>query len=165
MTSSNLTLHCGALKATRDDLQSVTTPQATSTWAPIPHTEIVDAVLESATNAGLTIKRELYGLSGRRDSELYGARMFGVIDFLDGTSDYGYSVGFRNSHDKSMVAGICAGARVFVGDNLAFSGDFAEKRKHTQKWGSNVTPLNPFSESTFTMPATSDGKRMIMLWF
>ena len=40
-------------------------------------------------------------------------------------------VGFRNSHDKSMVAGICAGARVFVCDNLAFSGDFSEKRKHT----------------------------------
>ncbi len=89
MTSSNLTLHCGALKATRDDLTSVETPEATSTWAPIPHPEIVGAVLESATNAGLTIKRELYGLSGRRDSELYGARMFGVIDFLDGTSDYG----------------------------------------------------------------------------
>ena len=89
MTSSKLTLHCGALKATRDDLTSVTTPQATSTWAPIPHPEIIDAVLESATTAGLTIKRELYGLSGKKDGAGYGARMFGVIDFLDGTSDYG----------------------------------------------------------------------------
>ncbi len=131
MTSSNLTLHCGAFKATRDDLTSVITPRATSTWTPIPHTEIVDAVLESATNAGLTIKRELYGLYGKKDRAGYGARMFGVIDFLDGTSDYGYSVGFRNSHDKSMVAGICAGARVFVCDNLALAGDFAEKRRHT----------------------------------
>ncbi len=56
--------------------------------------------------------------------------MFGVINFENGTSDYGYSVGFRNSHDKSMVAGICAGARVFVCDNLALSGNFAEKRRH-----------------------------------
>jgi len=131
MTNSNLTLHCGAFKANRDDLISVITPQATSTWVPIPHAEIVDAVMDSATKAGLTIKRELYGLSGKKDSIAYGARMFGVIDFLDGTSDYGYSVGFRNSHDKSMVAGICAGARIFVCANLALAGDFAEKRRHT----------------------------------
>jgi len=131
MTSSNLTLHCGAFKANRHDLISVITPEATSTWIPIPHLEIVDAVLESSTNAGLTIKREFYGLSGKKDSAVYGARMFGVIDFLDGTSDYGYSIGFRNSHDKSMVAGICAGARIFVCDNLTLTGDFAEKRRHT----------------------------------
>jgi len=58
MTNSNLALHCGAFKANRDDLISVITPEATSTWIPIPHLEIVDAVLESSTNAGLTIKRE-----------------------------------------------------------------------------------------------------------
>jgi len=130
MSNSNLILHCGAFSATRADLETVITPEATSTWLPIPHIEIVDAVLESAAGAGLTVKRELYGLSGRQNSPVYGARMFGIVDFVDGTSDYGYSVGFRNSHDKTMVAGICAGARVFVCDNLALSGDFAEKRKH-----------------------------------
>lgn len=113
-----------------EESQTVATPEATSTWLPIPHTEIVDAVLESAADNGLIAKRELYGLSGRQNSPAHGARMFGVIDFVDGTSDYGYSVGFRNSHDKTLVAGICAGARIFVCDNLALSGDFAEKRKH-----------------------------------
>jgi hypothetical protein len=77
MTNSNLTLHCGAFKANRDDLISVITPEATSTWVPIPHTEIVDAVLESATNAGLTIKRELYGLSGKGFRRLWGADVWG----------------------------------------------------------------------------------------
>jgi hypothetical protein len=60
--------------------------------------------------------------------------MFGVIDFLDGTSDYGYSV-VSVTHDKSMVAGICAGARIFVCDNLALAGDFA---------GETHTPGNNF---------------------
>jgi hypothetical protein len=44
MTNSNLALHCGAFKANRDDLLSVIMPEATSTWIPIPHLEIVDAV-------------------------------------------------------------------------------------------------------------------------
>lgn len=130
MTSSNLMLHCGAFGAARTDLEAVITPGATPTWTPIPHPEIVDAVIASADDVGLTVKRELYGLSGKKDSPVYGARMFGVIDFNNGTEDYGYSVGFRNSHDKTMVAGICAGTRIFVCDNLALSGDFAEKRRH-----------------------------------
>lgn len=130
MTTSNLMLHCGAFGAARTDLETVVTPEGTPTWTPIPHTEIVDAVLASASDVGLTVTRASYGLSGKKDSPVYGARMFGVIDFENGTSDYGYSVGFRNSHDKTMVAGICAGARVMVCDNLALSGDFAEKRRH-----------------------------------
>lgn len=130
MANSSLMLHCGAFGAARADLEAVITPSATSTWTPIPHPEIVDAVLASAHHVGLTVKREQYGLSGKKDSPVYGARMFGVIDFENGTEDYGYSVGFRNSHDKTMVAGICAGARIFVCDNLALSGDFAEKRRH-----------------------------------
>jgi len=77
MTNSNLALHCGAFKANRDDLISVITPEATLTWIPIPHLEIVDAVLESSTNAGLTIKRELYGLSGKKDSTVYGRGCLG----------------------------------------------------------------------------------------
>lgn len=130
MTNSTLMLHCGAFGAARADLEAVITPEDTPTWAPIPHPEIVDAVIASASNVGLSVKREVYGLSGKQGSPVYGARMFGVIDFENGTSDYGYSVGFRNSHDKTMVAGICAGARVMVCDNLALSGDFAEKRRH-----------------------------------
>ncbi len=130
MTTSNLLLHCGAFGAARTDLEAVITPVSTSTWTPIPHPEIVDAVIASASDVGLTVKRELYGLAGKKDSPVYGARMFGVIDFENGTEDYGYSVGFRNSHDKTMVAGICAGTRIFVCDNLALSGDFAEKRRH-----------------------------------
>jgi hypothetical protein len=40
-------------------------------------------------------------------------------------------VGLRNSHDKSYPAGLVVGSRVFVCDNLAFSGEISVARKHT----------------------------------
>lgn len=41
MGSSNLLLHCGAFSAARAELETIVTPPATTTWSPIPHTEIV----------------------------------------------------------------------------------------------------------------------------
>jgi hypothetical protein len=41
-------------------------------------------------------------------------------------------VGLRNSHDKTFPAGIVAGTRVFVCDNLSFSGLIQIRRKHTR---------------------------------
>jgi hypothetical protein len=35
-----------------------------------------------------------------------------------------FSIGIRNSHDKSLRLGLTAGLRVFVCSNMAFSGDF-----------------------------------------
>ncbi|MBZ5492139.1 MAG: hypothetical protein LAO76_14505 [Acidobacteriia bacterium] len=35
-----------------------------------------------------------------------------------------FSIGIRDSHDKSIRLGLTAGLRVFVCSNMAFSGDF-----------------------------------------
>ena len=35
-----------------------------------------------------------------------------------------FSIGIRNSHDKSMRLGLTVGYRLFVCENMAFSGDF-----------------------------------------
>jgi hypothetical protein len=40
-------------------------------------------------------------------------------------------VGLRNSHSKRFPAGLVIGSRVFVCDNLAFSGEIQVARKHT----------------------------------
>jgi hypothetical protein len=40
-------------------------------------------------------------------------------------------VGVRNSVDKSFPLGFCAGARVFICDNLAFRSELLVKRPHT----------------------------------
>jgi hypothetical protein len=45
-----------------------------------------------------------------------------------------FSIGLRNSNDKSMRLALTAGYRVFVCDNMAFSGDFTPLlQKHTRK--------------------------------
>jgi hypothetical protein len=46
--------------------------------------------------------------------------------------DYSLVVGLRNSHDKSIVAGLAVGAGVHVCDNLSFSSDIVIDRKHTR---------------------------------
>ena len=45
------------------------------------------------------------------------------------------SVGIRNSIDKTLPLGFCAGNRVFVCDNLSFSADLMVNRKHTVNGG------------------------------
>jgi Domain of unknown function (DUF932) len=126
----SLLLHCGAFSTTYDDLMQVKLPEATSTYEPIPHHEIVDTVLRTANESGLTVRRSQYGLNKS------GTRLFGVIDFEQTNHpDYRWSIGFRNSHDKSMSAGICAGSRVTVCDNMAFSGEFSFTKRHIPRNG------------------------------
>ncbi|MBW4622373.1 MAG: hypothetical protein KME17_23835 [Cyanosarcina radialis HA8281-LM2] len=55
----SLLLHCGAFSATYSDLLASQLPSATSTYEPIPHHEIVDTVLSTAADSGLTVKRSL----------------------------------------------------------------------------------------------------------
>lgn len=122
--SAKLMLHVNAFSATRDEVAAIETPARTNTWEPLPHVIIPEIILEEADKLNLKVRREQYGLT--KD----GARMFGTIDFEGGDLHHGYCVGFRNSHDKSMSAGVVAGARVFVCDNLALSGEYQESRIH-----------------------------------
>ena len=125
--TGTLLLHCGAWSATRSDIVRVETPPPTRTWKPIPHSEAIDIVLDQAAGVGLEITQEQYGLSRSGD------RLFGVLNFKHRTDDYGFAVGLRNSHDKSMAYGVCAGVKILVCDNLALSGDFSLIRKHTNR--------------------------------
>ncbi len=129
--SSTLRLEYNAFSARKAALYQIPTPEPTDTWNPVSHGSILNAVFNAAEENGLAIRSEAYGLTGKPGQDRYGDRMFGVIDFENGTNDYGFSLGIRNSHDKSIAAGICAGAKVFVCSNLIMSGDFSEKRKHT----------------------------------
>ncbi len=59
--------------------------------------------------------------------------MFGVMDLNAEFSGCRFSIGLRNSNDKSMRLALTAGYRVFVCDNMAFSGDFTPLfHKHTK---------------------------------
>ena len=50
-----------------------------------------------------------------------GMKMFGVLDLETQMEGCRFSIGIRNSHDKSIRLGLTSGLRVFVCSNLAFS--------------------------------------------
>lgn len=129
--SSNLCLHAGAFKATREDVDKIVTPESTETWYPIPHGLLIDQTIGQLEAAGLKVESEMHGLTPD------GNRYFGVFNLAgsDGASlldDYHLSVGLRNSHDQSLVAGLALGTHVFVCDNLAFGAEVTIARKHTR---------------------------------
>jgi hypothetical protein len=53
-----------------------------------------------------------------------GMKMFGVLDLETEMHGARFSIGLRNSHDKTMRLALTCGYRVFVCSNMAFSGDF-----------------------------------------
>ena len=129
MNKCNLILHCGAAEVPRKALAAVPTPAATETWHPIPHEEFVSRVEWELPRYGLDIVQEAHALT--HDS---GSRYFGLVQVAhEGLehSDYSLVIGLRNSHDKSLPAGLVAGAQVLVCDNLSFAGEICLARRHT----------------------------------
>lgn len=128
---NGLMLHVGAHAATLEDVERVPTPDATDTWTPVPHRDVVGLVRQELVTAGFRVTQEQHGLWSE------GAKYFGLLELelLDhkGLCDYALMVGLRNSHDKSFPAGLAVGSRVFVCDNLSFSGEIVISRKHTNR--------------------------------
>src|SRR5215471_2772356 len=63
-----------------------------------------------------------------------GMKMFGVVDLDTGMPGCRFSIGIRNSHDRSMRLAAVVGVRVLVCENMAFSGDFQPVlAKHSKK--------------------------------
>jgi hypothetical protein len=124
---NGLVLHCGAHAAEFDAVRAVATPEATPSWRPIPHADLYGRVRTTLESNGLNVVEEAHGLwSG-------GMRYFGLMQVRSGDNadDFGLLIGLRNSHDKSFPAALALGSRVFVCDNLAFSGEVKLSRKHT----------------------------------
>ena len=122
-------LHCGAETVDREQLFQVPTPRGTRTWFPLPHRTILGEVETQLLGSGFEITAETHALSHA------GARYFGVLSVtlpMKWEQDYSWVVGIRNSHDQTYPAGLVAGTRVFVCDNLAFSGEVRISRKHTR---------------------------------
>lgn len=105
-------------KITREELAQVPTPAATATHRPVPHHTIVEALVETLSFRQIGVVQEEYAIS--QD----GMKMFGVLDLAIGFEGCRFSIGIRNSHDKSFLLAITAGLRVLVCENMAFSGDF-----------------------------------------
>lgn len=127
MSNTQLVLHTGGRAVEREELKQIILPPATKTWHPIGHETVLDTALDAVAEAGFAVEKMRLGLSGNN------SRFFGVLDLkailVPGVA---LAVGLRNSIDKTFPMGFCAGSRVFVCDNLAFSADLMVKRKHTR---------------------------------
>jgi hypothetical protein len=94
----------------------------------VPHVEVVEALVETLSFRHIGVVTEEYAVS--KD----GMKMFGVLDLDTGMPGCRFSIGVRNSHDRSMRLAAVVGVRVTVCENMAFSGDFqpvlAKHSKH-----------------------------------
>jgi len=113
----------------RAELAQIPVPQATRTHRPVPHHEIVEALVETLSFRHIGVVNEEYAVSAD------GMKMFGVLDLETQMEGARFAIGVRNSHDKSLRLGLCCGVRVFVCWNMAFSGEFQPVlAKHTKSF-------------------------------
>jgi len=127
MEQSQLLAHCGSSKITREELKVIPAPAGSATHQPLPHFEIVGALVETLSFRQISVVREEYAVTGD------GMKMFGVLDLETTFDGCRFSIGVRNSNDKSMRLALTVGYRVLVCDNMAFPGDFTPVlAKHTK---------------------------------
>ena len=110
----------------REELALVPTPPATDTHRPVPHNEIVQALVETLGFRHIGVVHDEYAVSPD------GMKMFGVLDLETEMHGARFAIGLRNSHDKTMRLALTCGYRVFVCSNMAFSGDFTTETMSPQ---------------------------------
>ena len=119
---------------TREELMAIAPPVPTATWRPIAHGDLITAVDRQLMVRGIAIRGEQFAI--QRD----GARLFAILELvIERTNELTAAMGIRTANDRSMALEIAVGVKVFVCDNLAFSGDLiALRRKHTAKFDLNA---------------------------
>lgn len=132
----SLCLHAGANKVTRQQLATLPVPRPMGSRHVIrPFIEDVEIVTEALGEVGFKIEDEAYGVKNTPTGDP--GQFFGLIEvtmsgdvFRPGES-FGLNIGLRGSYDQSLARGLAVGSRVFVCDNLAFSGDIRIGTKQT----------------------------------
>ena len=118
MSETSTLIGYGGRTIGREELALVPTPVATETHRPVPHHEIVQALVETLGFRHIGVVHDEYAVSPD------GMKAFGVLDLETEMAGCRFSIGLRNSHDKSMRLAMTCGYRVFVCSNMAFAGDF-----------------------------------------
>ncbi len=129
MAGQELILHAGGRQVLEPELIDLRhqLPEATRTYHPVAHIDVLDATRNALQADGFKIARERFALA-KNDN-----RFFGVLDLeSEIVPGVALSVGVRNSVDKSYPIGFCCGSRVFVCDNLAFTSEIVVAKKHTR---------------------------------
>jgi Domain of unknown function (DUF932) len=125
--TATLLIHRGAVRMDRDQLERIDAPPPTASWFPLRHADVIDGVTKTLGLAGFTVNKADYAVSRR------GARLFATMDLaVPLHTGVNLAVGIRNSTDKTIPLGFCAGSRVVVCDNLAFSAELMVHCRHTR---------------------------------
>jgi len=124
--SGQLVLHRGGWEATKADLASVPVPSETDSYVPVPMAGSSRRSNSTCPDRAHDHRCPLCPRAGR-DADVRGADLPKRREH----ADYALAIGLRNSYDRSLSASLTAGSRVFVCDNLAFSGEADAARKHT----------------------------------
>ncbi len=115
----------------------------TRSFHPVHHRDIIRLMKNGIQAVGLEICKAEYVLAQK------GMQMFSVYDLSNSNSELCWSIGLRNSLNKSLSFSVTAGTRVFVCSNLCFSGDYLAVRKHTG--GMDIDLLGALAYSTMQM--------------
>lgn len=147
-------LHAGGVKASRQDIFAVQTPSAEGRWFPIPHDLFLNQIHRGLEALNFNVTKEQYALAKE------GNRMFGILDLYSPRTDRTTILGLRNAHDRSFAAEIIVGNRVFVCDNLAFSGQIKTIRRHTTNIERDLPRLIDLSLGKLTAFETAQDNRI-----
>src|SRR2546427_8852458 len=111
---ATLIAHVDTEKIDFNQLALVPTPPGTATHKPIPHHEVVNALVETLGFRHIAVHKMEFAVS--QD----GNKMFGLMELDQTFHGARFALGLRNSHDKTMRLAMTIGYRVFVCDNMSF---------------------------------------------
>ena len=141
----DLSILGGGRSVSFDELHSVATPEATYTYRPIAHYDLVNRVKQSCERNFLKISKENHLIAKDNGEHYFG--LFAVESTVGNQAqrakDQGVFnvIGLRNSHDKKFPAGVMAGDAPFVCSNLCFSNEIVFGRKHTVNFFRDIDDL------------------------
>jgi hypothetical protein len=151
-------LHCGAAAISRNDLAAMPLPEARGPRHVIrPYIDDVELVEHALADYGLAVNDEAFGITHD------GGRFFGVLECspIEGEylgKDYGLLVGLRGSYDQSIARGLAVGSRVFVCDNLAFSGEVSILTRQTTRIGDRLPSM--LRDAVARIPAMAEHQQV-----
>lgn len=149
-------MHCGAGAASLADLRNQPDPEPRGpAHHPMRHDSFIDLVESRLRRASYDVEETKYFLNRGGD------QMFGVARLLSDRPDYQPLIGFRNSHDMSCSAGLAMGMRVFVCDNMSFSGQIVIQRKHTRHIMDDLPSLVENAIDRLTQLHTTQEQRIL----
>ncbi len=128
MSETSTLISCTS-KITRAELAKLPTPPATTTHLPIPHTAVVETLVETLSHRHIGIVGEEFAVSSDA------MEMFGVLDLETSFEGCRFAIGIRNANNKRFRLACTVGLRVFVCHNLAFGGDYSSVlAKHSKRF-------------------------------